>query len=122
MSDIGLYSSLYEQLRTYADRFDRGLIMLRSHSGEAAQRARRELAALLGEIADSESTSPAARFVAIVVNQELASASGQGLAVCVSLARALDIRCPTPSELGQLERIAAVVDQECSSTLARMRG
>lgn len=122
MSDTGLYGSLYEQLRSYADKLDCGLIALRSHSNEVAQNARYELAALLREIASKESTKPAAHFIAIILNQELATVSGQGLALCATLARALEARSPSPAELSELEQIATLLDQECSSTLARMRG
>lgn len=122
MSDTGLYGSLYEQLRTYADRFDFSIIALNSDSDEAKTKARRDLATLLTEIADKGSTNPAARFIATILNQELAAISGQGITLCATLAKSLQARTPTPSELSKLEQIASVIDKECSSTLARMRG
>ncbi len=122
MSDTGLYSSLYEQLRIYADKFDYSIISLNSESEGSRAQARRELAKLLTEIADKGSTNPAARFIATILNQELAAISGQGISICTTLAQALQSGHQTPTEMSKLEQIATVIDKECSNTLARMRG
>ncbi len=122
MSDIGLYGSVYEQLRTYTDRLDRALIALRNPQTEVAQKARLEIAGLLHEITDKDSTNPATRFVAVLLKQELPAVSGQGLSLCNSLAKVLEQRAPNQIELNQLEQIAIALDKECSSTLARIKG
>ena len=122
MSDTGLYGSLYEQLRAYADRFDWGLIALRSQPRETTLKTRQELAALLNDIAKQESPDPATRFIGIILNRELASSSGHGLAACAALAQALAERPPSEVEMGQLEKISFVLDEECTATVARMRG
>lgn len=122
MTDTGLFGSIYEQLRTYADRLDRALVGLRSPRSAIAEESRRELAALLYEITDKNSTNPATRFVALVLKQELPSISGHGLGLCDSLARILEQRLPSATELNQLEQIAIALDRECSSTLARISG
>jgi len=122
MSDTGLYGSVYEQLRTYADRLDRGLIALRNPQSDVSQTARLEMAGLLREITDRTSTNPAARFVALILKQDLPAISGQGLSLCDSLANILEQRTPHPTELNQLEQIAITLDKECANTLARING
>lgn len=122
MSDTGLYGSVYEQLRTYADRLDRSLIGLRNSDGEAAHKARHEIITVLREISDKNSTNPAARFVALVLRQDLPDTAGQGLSLCQTLAMNLEQRPPSGDDLDKLERIAITLDKECSSTLARIKG
>jgi hypothetical protein len=122
MSDIGLYGSVYEQLRTYAERLDRSLVDLRNQQAEVSQHARAEIAKLLREIADKNSLNPATRFVSIILRQELPALAGQGLSLCESLADAVVQRAPNQVELNQLEQIAMALDKECSITLARIKG
>ena len=122
MSDTGLYGSVYEQLRTYADRLDRALIAMRNPQNDVAPKARLEIAGLLREITDKNSTNPATRFVAVILKQELPAVSGQGLSLCDSLANVLEQRAPNQVELNHLEQIAIALDKECSSTLARIKG
>jgi molecular chaperone GrpE (heat shock protein) len=122
MSDIGLYGSVYEQLRTYADRLDRALIALRNPQADVAQKARLKIVDLLREILDRNSTNPATRFVAIILKQELRTTAGQGLSLCDALAKALEQHSPNQSELNQLEQIAMALDKECSNSLARIKG
>ena len=122
MSDMGLYGSVYEQLRTYADRLDHALIGLRNPNIAVAQEARLEIASLLRELVDKTTTNPATRFVAVILKQELPTVQGQGLALCDFLAKALEQHAPTQAELNQLEQIAITLDKECSSTLARVKG
>lgn len=122
MSDTGLYGSVYEHLRIYADRLDRSLIGLRNPDSNISKHARLEIARLLREVIDNRSTNPATRFVSIILKQDLPSIAGKGLPLCESLAQILEQRSPNPIELDQLEKIAIILDKECSSTLARMKG
>ena len=122
MSDAGLYGSVYEQLRTYADRMDHALIALRNPQGEIAQEARLEIVGLLREITNEDSTNPATRLVTAILKQRLPAVAGQGLTLCRSLAHALEQRPPTSADLDQLEQVALALDKECSSTLARIKG
>ncbi len=122
MSDTGLYGSVYEHLRTYADRLDRSLIGLRSPDGSVAKNAQMEIVCLLREITDNKSTNPATRLVTVILKQDLPSVAGKGLPLCESLAQALERRRPDSNELNQLEQIAITLDKECSSTLARIQG
>lgn len=60
MSEIGLYGSIYEQLRSCADKLDRALIALRDPQADIAQKARQEIVGLLREITNKDSTDPTA--------------------------------------------------------------
>lgn len=122
MSDTGLHGSIYEQLRSYADRLDHALVDLRSTRTDQALKARSEISSLLREITDKTSMSPATQFVAIILKQELPAISGEGLSLCNSLAKALEQHAPNQNELNQLEQIAIALDKECSVTLARVKG
>jgi len=122
MSDIGLYGSIYEQLRFYADALDRALVALRNPQPEISQSARREIVNLLREVINKESTDPAARLVTAILKQGLPAIAGQGLTLCESLAATLQQRPPSQAELSQLEHVALTLDKECSSTLARIKG
>lgn len=115
MSDTGLYGSIYEQLRDTAERIDRSLVNLRNSGTE--ERARTDLADLLGTITDTQSTDPGVRFLAVILKQE-----PPGLPAILALAKILRHRVPTKAELGQLEQLALSIDQECTSTLARIKG
>jgi hypothetical protein len=122
MSDAGLYGTVYEQLRTYADQLDQALIALRNPATDVARQARLDLAGLLRALADRTSTNPATRFVAVILRQELPVMAGQGLTLCESLASALEHHTPTPAELSHLEQIAIALDRECATSLARING
>ena len=122
MSDTGLQSSIYEQLRSYADSLDHALIGLRDSRTDIAERARQNIAALLRELTNRETTDPAARLVTAILKQGLPSVAGQGLALCDTLAKVLVQRAPSVTELNQLEQIALTLDKECSTTLARIKG
>lgn len=121
MSELGLYSGHYEQLRSYADRLDRALVGVRNHQADVALRARRELVAILREFANRDSQKPSSHLVATVLRQELGTSAG-GPAPLAALAKILEQRSPNQAEVVQLEQIALALDKECSSTLARMRG
>ncbi len=122
MSDTGLYGSVYEYLRTYADRLDQSLIGLRNPDINIAKHARVEIVRLLREITDNNSTNPATRLVSVILKQDLPLVTGKGLSLCESLAQTLEQRVPDSNELNQLEQIAMTLDNECSNTLARLRG
>lgn len=122
MSDIGLYGSVYEYLRIYAERLDKSLIDLRNSDSNIAKHARMEIVRLLREITNTNSTNPATRLVSVILKQDLPSVTGKGLLLCDTLAQTLEQRMPDTSELNQLEQIAITLDRECSTTLARLRG
>lgn len=117
MSDGALNGSIYQQLRSYADTLDRALIDLRNPQNTIVDEARRQIADLLRKATANQSEDHAAMMLRIVLRRRL-----QGLGLCDKLATALERRPPDPCELDQLERIALVLDKECSTALARIRG
>ena len=122
MSDIGLYGSVYEQLRTYADKLDRALVSLKNPDTNISNQARRDIILLLRELSDKNSTKPTSRFVAVILKQELSTISGQGFDQFERLANSLDKHPPTEEELGKLEQLAVILDKECTNTLSRIKG
>ncbi len=115
MSDTGLYSSIYEQLRDAADQIDRALVNLRDPI--KAEHARNELAAFLGAITDTESTDPSVQFLMVILKQDY-----PGFSSIATLAQTLRQRVPNKAEMQQLEQLAMNIDKECTSTLARIKG
>ena len=122
MSDVGLYGSIYEQLRSYADKLDHALIALRNPQPKIAKKAREEIVGLLQEITNKDSTDPTSRLVSAILKQGLPVVAGEGFSICVSLTNALEQRPPSSLELNQLELIAFALDKECTSTLDRIKG
>ncbi len=121
MSDMGLYGALYQQLRDYAERFDRALVDLKDPRRDSVDQARRNLSGLLRQITNKKTEDLAARLVGTVLMQEFGRATSGRLSY-EALAGALDTRYPTATELSELEQIAVAIDRECSTTLARLRG
>ena len=117
MSDGALNGSIYQQLRSYADKLDRALVGLRDPQHSIADEARRQIADLLRKATVNQSEDHPAMMLRIVLRRRL-----QGLGLCDRLATVLEGRPPDQSELDLLEHIALVLDKECSTALARIRG
>ena len=122
MSDLGLYASLYEQLRNYADQIDHALVNIRSEDKQLNEKARKQLAGLLKEINEEDTTRPAAKLVAFILREELPQFFGKKRAVWETLSKALEKGNPDKDQYCKLEQIASVIDRECISTRMRMEG
>lgn len=122
MSDLGLFGSIYEQLREYSDQFNNSLLTIRRHEGTQRAEARLRLARLLRSVTDKQNSSPSAHIVRMVLQRELPRTFGQPVSICDTLADALEQRDPLPQELESLDKIAMAVNTECYSTMERMRG
>lgn len=122
MSDTGLFGSIYQQLRHYADRLDRALVQIRSADVTINEPARQEISGLLRELCQKDNPDPAAQLVFLVLKQQANSIYNQDATICESLANALDKRMPNKTEISKLQDIAAAIDRECSDTMARLRG
>ena len=122
MSDIGLFGSVYEQLREYSDLLDSLLIEIQSTAEPKRIEARQRLAALLRTVADVNNKSPSAQVVRVVLRRELTSTLGRPDILCTALASALEKHAPSKQEVDQLEKIATAVESERQITIARMRG
>lgn len=122
MSDIGLFGSIYEQLREYSDQLD--ILLLQVQNAEDSQkiRARKKLASLLRTLSDSDNKSPSVQIVRMVLKRELSKTFGNPEVLCKKLADALELRQPSIQELDQLDKMAIAVDSERKLTMDRMRG
>lgn len=122
MSDMGLNASLYQQLRSYADRLDRAIALLRGNDIPSARQASVEIAALLREMSQNSQQNPHARIVWMILKRELPRTMAEGVGVIPGLLAALETGKPGQADIGKLEQIALVIDRECADAGARMRG
>jgi hypothetical protein len=122
MSDTGLYGSIYQQLRHYADKLDRALVRIRSTDTKITEAARKEIALLLRELCQKDTSDPSAQLVSLLLKQQTTSGYGKDASICESLADILDKRMPNQSEISKLQDIATAIDRECSDAMARLRG
>lgn len=122
MSDIGLDETVYEQLRLYAEKLDRNLVGLKSSDEQRVRDARNEVVDLLKEIVNARSTNPSARIVALILDRELRTSTVGGERGFESVALSIESRAPTREDLDWLERIAVLLDRECSHTFERIKG
>ncbi len=121
MSDLGLFGSVYDQLRSYSDRIDRLLITIASPGARERSGAEAELAELLRRFAqpETETSSHALRLVTHVLRQEFSSSDyPNGF---TTLAEELEKGVLDDNGTLVLERIAATLDRKCSEMRSRMR-
>lgn len=122
MSDAGLYGGIYDQLRRYADRLDRDLILLRGTDPGTATLARKDIAELLRTLAAHEPARLPDRLAAVVLRNELGRVYGEAAGTFEQLALSLDAGGPSAGDIAKLEAIAAAIDRGCSDAMARLRG
>lgn len=122
MSDMGLNSSIYEQLRVYADRFDCGLVKLNSKDTNAVKKARYEIASTLREISSTEKACPGSRIVFMILQQHLTYKHADMSKSLNSLADALEKGSQNSNQIKEIEDIASAIDKECLITGSRTRG
>ncbi len=121
MSDMGLNSSIYEQLRIYADRFDCALVKLNSKDTDAAEKARYDIAKTLREISSTEKACPGSRIVFMILQQHLRK-YGDMTKSLNTLADALENCNQDSNQIKEIEDIASAIDKECLITGSRTRG
>jgi hypothetical protein len=122
MSEIGLDETVYAQLRLYAERLDRDLVGLKSSDEKKVREARNEVVNLLKEIMSARSSNPSARIVALILDRGLRTSTGRRDKEFESMAHTIEMRAPTREDLDWLERIAVLLDRECSHTFERIKG
>lgn len=122
MSDFGLYASIYEQLRAYADRLDCSLVDLRSEDISVVSKAREKLASFLREVGSKDTLQPGSKLVTMVLTHELSRDVDELSKLFVSLAESLEKGRPHEDDLAKLEEIASAIDKECENAGLRMRG
>jgi len=122
MSDMGLNASLYQQLRSYADRLDRAIALLRGTDISSARQASAEIATMLRQMSQNSQQNPHARIVWMILKRELPRTIAEGVGVIPGLLAVLETGKPGQADIGKLEQIALAIDRECADAGARMRG
>jgi hypothetical protein len=120
MSDISLHASIYEQLSGYADRLDRALAKLSSTDPAAAAASRSELVSVLLELNAESVDKPMPHVISLILRSDATLA--QHANDLMRIARAVEARNETRTDLMLLETVASLIDRECMRSGSRMRG
>lgn len=116
MSNPGLYSSVYQQIREYAALVDMVLISLKENP-ESADTHREQLSRLLADLANPEQTDLSLRIVAIMFGSETGSRK-----TWQRLSQALRNTQFERTVIHDLEQFAQVLEEKQADALAKMRG
>lgn len=118
MSDTGLFSGIYEQVREYAEMLDKVLIHLKDGSSSQEDPERQELGRLFVKLAEPTYDDPSNRRAVLLL-------SGVSALSSKDLKRAGEMLLGSEKDgrsLATLERFAHDLEQEGASAMARMRG
>jgi hypothetical protein len=118
MSDPGLYTHLYEQLRDCAELIDQVIINLETSVQCSRNKEREALADLLRALQNAPSSNIDAALLANV----LRGYRSTGAVNWALVADAIDKGEPTGSLITRLEELARVLELERADMHARMRG
>lgn len=118
MSDIGVQSSTYEELRTLADELDRLLIDLRAGHSDAGDPRRKRIADFLYKVGRAAPTDLAALRLAGL----LGYADKRKRNEWVHLAKTLEDPGSVPKTVELLERLAVQLEARRMETVSKMRG
>lgn len=118
MSDSGLYTHLYVQLRDCAELIDQVIIDLETGRKAAPIKVRESLASLLRALQAAPASSLDATLLANVLREKRIS----GKANWNEIADAIDRGDASRTVIGQLEELARVLESERADMRARMRG
>lgn len=120
MSEIGLNASIYEQLRTYADRIDYALIKIKSANVQVAEKAREDLVELLVEIGSTDTLKPGILLLNVILRNEGLGSNSKLQETLQRLACVVEKKTENLEDFKHLEQIASVIDKECLSASSRM--
>jgi hypothetical protein len=118
MSDPGLYTHLYAQIRDCAELIDQVIIDLETRSGVAGAKERETLAGLLRAL----QAAPASSLDALMLANVLRENRIAGRANWSEVADAIDRGDASRSVIGRLEELARVLESERADMHARMHG
>lgn len=116
MSDPGLYTHLYAQLRDCAELIDQVIIDLETKSGVSGGKERDTLAGLLRAL----QAAPASSLDALMLANVLRENRIAGRANWNEVANAIDRGDASRSVIGPLEELARVLESERAEMHARM--
>jgi hypothetical protein len=118
MSDPGLYTHLYAQLRDCAELIDQVIIDLETSRSTAPTKVRETLASLLRALQAAPASSLDATLLANVLREKRIA----GKATWNEIADAIDRGDASRTVIGQLEELARVLESERADMHARMHG
>lgn len=118
MSDPGLYTHLYAQLRDCAELIDQVIIDLETKSGVSGVKERETLAGLLRAL----QAAPASSLDALMLANVLRENRIAGRANWNEVADAIDRGDASRLVIGRLEELARVLESERAEMHARMHG
>jgi hypothetical protein len=118
MTDTGLFSGIFQDIRDHADLLDRVLVRLKAGTSTPADGERRQLSAWLTALAAGGPDDPTATTIRVLLR-------GQGVATQRAWADAgesLRAGGVSPGVIDWLEGLAQALDREQAAALARLRG
>ena len=118
MSDSGLYTQLYAQLRTYAELVDLVIVDLGNPDGPSFNKERETLANMLRVL----QTKPSTELGAVLLANVLHESKLTGPMDWQKIADALDRGEASPNVIGGLEELARALESERADIHARIRG
>jgi hypothetical protein len=118
MSDPGLYTHLYIQLRDCAELIDQVIVQLETTAGSSHAKEREALASLLRTL----QLAPASNLNATVLANVLRESRLAGKANWNEIADAIDRGDASKAVIGQLEELARAVESERAEMHARIQG
>jgi len=118
MSDSGLYTHHYAQLRDCAELIDHVIIDLETTGGAAGTKEREALVSLLRTL----HTAPASNLSATLLANVLRETRTGGRANWNEIADAIDKGDASPAVIGRLEELARALESERADMHARIHG
>ena len=118
MSDPGLYTHLYAQLRDCAELIDHVIIELETAPGASPTKEREDLAGLLRALQTAPTSSLSATLLANVLRENRVG----GRANWNDIADAIDKGQASKAVIGRLEDLARALESERADMHARIHG
>jgi len=118
MSDIGVYSSVYQRVRGYGQLIDEVLLGLRSNASSPVDGSRRRLGGLLVGVAATPPPDLRAAWLAMLIGGGEPSARAEWARV----GRALLGAAVEVDVIRKLEELAARLEDRRTDALGKMRG
>ncbi|MBI1282204.1 MAG: hypothetical protein GC179_29020 [Anaerolineaceae bacterium] len=117
MTNPGLYSGIYQQIREYAELVDSILVKLKTDQGDDKS-LRFELADLLAELSVERTDTLSTRMIALLVIGD----DAMGRARWLRLSNNLKAEKVATTTIYELEKLAQLLEQVQATAVAKMRG
>lgn len=118
MTNPGLYSGIYQQIREYAELVDEVLITLKADNDKVDRAPRQKLADVLSELVTERANSLQVRMVGLLIIGD----DTNNRARWARVARLLNSDVVDTSLIAELESLAQTLEEGQSDAMAKMRG